>query len=77
MKNVEAESVEYAKVYTSLAPFAFCEMVSASGLLFTDLFDSEMANGVVVGVTGDDDTVTLDGNKTVVACVVFGLNVSV
>lgn len=56
LKNVEAESVEYDNVYTSLAPFAFCEMVNASGLLFTtDLFDNEIANGVVGGVAATED----------------------
>lgn len=76
LKNVEVESVEYASVYTSFEPFAFCEIVSASGVLFTELFDSEMASGVEVGMAGDD-TDTFVGNKTVAACVVFGLKVNV
>lgn len=63
-------------MYTSLEPFAFWEIVSASGALFTELFDSEMANGVEVGVDGDD-TDTFVGNKTVAACVVLGLKVNV
>lgn len=76
LKNVDVVSVEYDRVYTSLEPFAFCEIVRASGVLLAELFDNEMASGVDVGVTGDD-TETFDGNKTVVACVVFGLKVSV
>lgn len=51
-------------------------MVSASGVFFTELFDNEIANGLVVGVIGDA-TDTFDGNKTVADCVLFGLNVNV
>lgn len=64
-------------MYTSLEPFAFWEIVSASGVFLTELFDSEMANGDEVGIDGEDDVVTFVGNKTVADCAVVGLKVNV